>query len=437
MNLNIKLATDCISKKNGQNHMMIEICPAKNLTLIPKPNAWVFVVDKSSSMREFLGNKINYTPLNITYGNFSMLPKREEHEVPTKMEYAKSSIIGFLNKLTEQDKVGVVEFNSYANIVSELAPLTDKKKIIKKIEEMEPSGCTNIDAGINLGRSLFDKKDLDKYNCKIIVLSDGETNEGRQSAEELSSMTLEFLKDGITTSCIGVGNEYNSYLLNKIATSGGGYLYHVDDLTKIDKFFQEELDLSNNVLAKSVELEISSPTYLEIEQNLNNYYEENKDDYKKIFVGDLTSNRKVAIGFKNNFRTEDATFKIKCTYKALNDFKYTIEAEQKVKIVEDTKNAEKNLEVIDYVMSLMKSRAQAEAMLYAEKRDKSKVSYTYAQSISSMGCALRSYNMSDSYTAATLDSMTVAQSNCVNMVDTASTADIKASYSTETSKSRK
>ena len=44
---------------HGQNHMVIEICPEKNLTIVPKPNAWVFVVDKSSSMREFFGEKIN------------------------------------------------------------------------------------------------------------------------------------------------------------------------------------------------------------------------------------------------------------------------------------------------------------------------------------------------------------------------------------------
>ena len=436
MNLKVNLASDAINKKDGQNHLVIEVCPAKNLTIVPKPNAWVFVIDKSSSMFDRLNGTREYYMTRTPH--FSALPLRNaSSEIPTKIEYAKSSIIAFLNKLTEKDKVGIVEFNSYANVVNELSPLTDKKRIISSIESIQPSGCTNIDAGINLGRSLFSNSDLNKYNCKIILLSDGETNQGRQTAEELSTMTLNFLKDGITTSCLGIGDDYNSYLLNQMATTGGGYLYHVDDLTKIEKFFAEELTLSNSILAKSVEIEISAPTYLEIEQNLNNYYEENKDDNKKIFIGDISSNRKVAIGFKNNHRTKDATFIIKCTYKALNDSHYTVETEKTVKVVDDATKYEKNMEVVDYVMSLIKSNAVSEAMLYAENRDISSVNNVFTRSCSFVSSMANSYGLDAQYTNCVLDSVTTAQNSCANATSNASKSAIKASYSETISKTRK
>lgn len=437
MNLNINLANQSINKKNGQNHMVIEICPEKIITIVPKPNAWVFVIDKSSSMQQTLGGRMNYTSPGVTITrSISEYNVSYPKEVATKMEYAKSSIISFLNKLTEADKVGVVEFNSYANLVQELAPLSNKKSIISRIEEIKPSGCTNIDAGINLGRSLFSKEDLAKYNCKIILLSDGETNEGRQTPEELSTMTLSFLKDGITTSCLGIGDDYNSYLLNKMATTGGGYLYHVNTLEKLEQIFTDELTLSNSILAKSVELEISYPEYFEIEQNLNNYYEEETDDGKKIFVGDLTANRKVAIGFKNNHRTEDATFKIKCKYKALNDFDYTIETETKVKVVEDATKEEKNMEVVDYIMSLIKSNTVSEAMLFAENRDMCSVNNVFAKSVNCVSNMASSYGLSNNYTRCVLDSVTTAQAECNDATANSSTSEIKASYSISSNSTR-
>lgn len=439
MELKTNFVTNGIAKKDGQNHLVLEVCPSKTKEKISKPNAWVFVVDKSGSMNSCLRAETVYcygsqttfvTTTNNLFNDYSTNIERK-----TKMDYAKSSMITFLNQLKDDDKVGVVEFASYANVVEELRVIKEKSTLINKINLMQPNGCTNIDAGINLGKSLFSSKDLENYNCKIILISDGETNEGRVSINELSNMTLEFLKTGITTSCIGIGDSYNSQLLDSMATNGGGYLYHVDDLSKLQTFFEQELELSNNILAKSVELIVSCPTYLEIEKNLNNYHEETEDE-KKIFIGDITGNRKVVIGIKNDFRTNDATFKITCKYKTPDNEKCTISTEKTLPVLDDVSELEKNKELLDYVMGLLKSNTMSSAMLFAEQRNSAAINTVFSQSIVATTDVLRKYNASEDYASATIDSFASSHTTCSNAVSNATTSEIKNMYSVEKNSTR-
>lgn len=434
MKLNLNFVCPAISQKDGQNHLIIEVCPEKQ-NVQNKPNAWVFVIDKSGSMNEILG-KSPYSRNYYTTTSFSVLPQYNNHEQPTKLEYAKSSIISFLQKLNPTDKVGIVAFNSSAYIVENLTYVKNSSDIITKLNSLNAGGCTNIDAGINLAYSLFTSEEKEKYNCKILLLSDGETNEGRTSVDALSSMTLNFLKAGITTSCLGVGNYYNSFLLNKMSTTGGGYLYHIDTLDKLNEIFEQELTLSNSVLAKKVEVSISTPTYLEIEENLNNYHEENSDDFKNIFIGDLSTNRKIAIGIKNNHRTKNATFTIKCSYIDLDGSHATIEKEISLSVVKDVSEFKKNTDLLDYVMSLIEANTMSQGLLWAEQGNEAEINTAYSNSISMASNCLRSYNMDDKYQKAVLDSMNCSFTTCSQAANSGDTSSIKAKYSTTTNTTR-
>ena len=63
MKMNIKFASSAMLKNNNQNHMLIELEPPVPKTKAEKPNAWVFVVDKSSSMN----TPINYNCFKSNY----------------------------------------------------------------------------------------------------------------------------------------------------------------------------------------------------------------------------------------------------------------------------------------------------------------------------------------------------------------------------------
>lgn len=438
MKMNIKFASSAMLKNNNQNHMLIELDPPIPKTKEERPNAWVFVVDKSSSMNMPIeyGNMPFHT---ITYSSNTLTSYNNmfSNSSTTKMELAKSSILHCLHQLNIKDKVGVVTFNSSADIVEELVSLEKyKDTLISKVHSMTASGCTNIDAGINLAKTLFSKKDLEEYNCKILIFSDGETNEGNTSTDALSKMTLNFLGKGITTSCLGFGEEYNSYLLNKMATSGGGYLYHIETLSKIEEVLKEELQLSNSILAKAVKLFIKLPKYIEIEHNLNNYAERITDEEKEIFIGDITSKRKIVVGIKNTFCSEDFKLITRCEYKTLSGEKCSVEVEKIMPITEISEECEKDMEVIDYVMSLIKNNTMAESLLYAEKRDTVSINQSFCRSVSAVNNLSSNYGLDNSYTSCVLDGLSSSNSACTSFACSASTSDIKAKYSTVANENR-
>lgn len=440
MKMNIKFASSAMLKNNNQNHMLIELEPPVHKTKEERPNAWVFVVDKSSSMNTPINYncfKSNYNYITCSSNTLTDYNAMFSETSTSKMELAKSSILHCLHQLNVKDKVGVVTFNSNAEIIEELVSLEKHKEtLISKVYGMTASGCTNIDAGINLAKTLFSKKDLEEYNCKILIFSDGETNEGNTSTEALSKMTLDFLTQGITTSCLGFGQEYNSYLLNKMATSGGGYLYHIETLAKIEEVLKEELSLSNSILAKAVKVFVKLPKFVEIENNLNNYAEKLTDEEKEIFIGDITGKKKIVIGIKNTFCTEAFKLIVKCEYKTLNGEKCSIESEKIMPITEISDECKKDMEVIDYVMSLIKNNTMAESLLYAEKRDTVSINQSFFRSVNAVNNLSSNYDLDSSYTSCVLDGLSNSNSACTTFACSASTSDIKAKYSTVANESR-
>jgi len=46
------------------------------------------------------------------------------------------------------------------------------------------------------------------------------------------------LQDGISVSALGIGYDYDSKVMNAIATGGGRLFYHIEDLEKLDDVFK-------------------------------------------------------------------------------------------------------------------------------------------------------------------------------------------------------
>ena len=185
------------------------------------PNtALVLVIDRSGSMNA--GNSDS----SATAGG-----------IP-KIELAKDAAVDAASQLSATDKVGVVTFDTDAQWVVPLAPLSNPTDLAGPIGRIAPGGGTHIDAGLQMAvEGLVGVEAKTKH---IILLTDGATEGG--DYDKLLALAN---KSGITISTVGLGKDVNTEFLQDKATRGGGRYYFVDDPSALPQLFTKETHLAS------------------------------------------------------------------------------------------------------------------------------------------------------------------------------------------------
>lgn len=367
-NLSINFLKDGILKEGGTNYLNINF-KIENKEIIQKENKknnlFLFVIDNSASMKGHASDK-----------NMS------------KIDFAKKAITSFVDWLDSKDKIGIVAFNSNTEIIQMPIELTNKNEIFENINNIIPKGCTNMGEGLEVARELISKSDLVNYNCKIILLSDGDINEGK-SEDELIQLSIKYLESGISLSSLGVGNEYNSKLMNDISTS---LFYHVTSLKILENILQEELSLNNRILYNNAKLKIKFDGLIEVMENLNDLKETIIGDEKVLYIGNILNGKEknIYIELKNDLEKEDVVFEVTLEL----DKENSISQKKTLKIVnkEELEKLVENIDILNSVATILKRKAiQDTSLEYMNSRDMNSVKNTitsYSKKINDLNDSL-------------------------------------------------
>ncbi|MBN2215770.1 MAG: VWA domain-containing protein [Pirellulales bacterium] len=174
----------------------------KNLKVVPS-GALMLVIDRSGSM---MGDKL---------------------------EMCKAAAIASLKTLGPEDCVGVVVFDSNAEVVVPITRAKNAPAIIRRIRNIGSGGGTSMYPGMSLGREELKKADTSVKH--MVVLSDGQT-EGSGFGELARKMRGEQM----TISAVAVGEGANSQLLSQIATIGRGKFHFVKNPKVLPRIFMQE-----------------------------------------------------------------------------------------------------------------------------------------------------------------------------------------------------
>lgn len=148
---------------------------------------------------------------------------------PNRLDEAKNIIINTLGKM-QNDKVGIVVF---AGEASSIMPLTtDFSAVETYIGGIETNIVkmqgTDFLAGLKTVSEKF--KDIPKGSRKIVILSDGEDNEGNEKAAiKLAN------KEGITAITVGIGSEEGAPIPEYVFGQLMGYKSDLNGQTVISK----------------------------------------------------------------------------------------------------------------------------------------------------------------------------------------------------------
>ena len=193
-----------------------------------KPSALTFVIDVSGSMR------------------------RED-----RLELVKDALELLVERLDEEDSVGIVVYGSNARTVLEPTSGDQKRKIMKAINALQPEGSTNAEDGLRRGFKLAMQAYEPGINNRVILCSDGVANVGATGSDEIMQTIRGYVDEGIylTTVGFGMGN-FNDVLMEQLADTGNGSYAYVDNLDEAERIFVDNLTSTLETIALDAKVQV-------------------------------------------------------------------------------------------------------------------------------------------------------------------------------------
>lgn len=160
----------------------------------------------------------------------------------TKIQIAIDAMQSIIKMFSEEDRAGIIAFDSEAHIIAYPGLMKNREEIIRKIQGITPRGSTDFYPALMQAHSWL--RDSEAQYRHIILLSDGMTRE-RDFTEFLGMIR----KENITLSTVGIGKNGNSLLMKKIARGGSGRFYQVeDDFYELKNIFRTDSLLASGSL---------------------------------------------------------------------------------------------------------------------------------------------------------------------------------------------
>jgi Ca-activated chloride channel family protein len=124
------------------------------------------------------------------------------------------------------------------------------------IAGVHAGGGTNLGAGLQAGiDTLQYGKEIGNAR-KLVLISDGLANKGITDAARLGAMAGIAVEKEFAVSTVGVGIEFNEYLMSAIADQGTGSYYYLENPAAFAEVFQKEFHNTRTSIVNSLEIEI-------------------------------------------------------------------------------------------------------------------------------------------------------------------------------------
>jgi Ca-activated chloride channel homolog len=174
-----------------------------------------------------------------------------------RLELVKDSLRKLVHGLGRGDSIAVVTFGNDARVVLPPTRATDEDRILSAIDELQPGGSTNLEAGLALGYQLARETLLGDGIDRIILASDGVANVGLTDARSILGQIRDDAAAGIELVSVGVGmGNYNDTLLEQLADQGDGFYAYVNDLAEARRLFTEDLVSTLQTVALDAKVQV-------------------------------------------------------------------------------------------------------------------------------------------------------------------------------------
>lgn len=221
------------------------------LTITPPP------VAAEASLRE-------RPPLNL-----ALVIDRSGSMSGTKLSYARKAARFLAGELTGRDRLAIVSFDDEVQIVVPSRPVADPQPFIAAINTIHSGGCTALFDGWRVGATqVAEHLDPGAMN-RVLLLSDGQANEGLTNLEQIAAKVAGLTQRGISTSAFGLGEDFDEDLMGAMAAAGDGTLAHIETPSQLADLYASELQGLASTFGRRVSLGVRGKNGAEMVDLLN------------------------------------------------------------------------------------------------------------------------------------------------------------------------
>jgi Ca-activated chloride channel homolog len=200
-----------------------------------------------------------------------------------RIDRAREAAASIVERLQPSDRVSVTIFDDEVETIVPSIAAAQKRPILKTIGQIQTGGSTDLHAGWTEGGTQVATHMANYRLNRVMLLTDGHANCGVTSPKQICDHVRTLSQHGVSTTVLGVGDDYNEDLLASIASAAEGGLYHIDAPGKMRELFERELGRLSRTVGQVVRLGLEPQSGATVQ--VLNELELNKDGRLKL--GDL------------------------------------------------------------------------------------------------------------------------------------------------------
>lgn len=186
-----------------------------------------------------------------------------------KIEYARLAAGYAVEQLLPSDRVSITIYDDRVETLIPSTLATHKSHLLRQIQTIHPGNSTALHAGWSQGGIQVSQYLNPEHLNRVILLSDGLANVGETNPDVIASDVNNLTKRGVSTSTMGIGDDYNEDLLEAMARSGDGNYYYIQSPDQLPSIFQQELLSLMATVGTNVTLGIEPQGEVEMVEVLN------------------------------------------------------------------------------------------------------------------------------------------------------------------------
>ncbi len=186
-----------------------------------------------------------------------------------KMAYAIEASAFVVQQLLPTDRISVVIFDQVVEVLVPGGPATDKLGLVRRIQQVQPRGSTDLHAGWAEGGRQAAAGLVPGGINRVLLLSDGIANSGVVDPNVIAAEASGLVANGVSTTTLGVGDDYNEDLLESMAMAGDGNYYYIESPVQLADLFQTELQGLMATLGQKVSLGLEPAEGVQVQEVLN------------------------------------------------------------------------------------------------------------------------------------------------------------------------
>jgi Ca-activated chloride channel family protein len=177
---------------------------------------------------------------------------------------ALESAVRIVRGLRDDDRVTIIAFDDHIEVVQSLVAVTDREALALRINAIDARGSTNLFGGWEEGvkqLAPFTRKDR---IARVILLSDGQANQGLLNEQEIFAQVAKAAGAGITTSTVGLGHGFNESLMTGMASAGEGVANFGQTADDLDEAFEEQFAIISNSFLRQVKVSVQGGSDVQV-----------------------------------------------------------------------------------------------------------------------------------------------------------------------------